>query len=105
MVTTAVWAIAVAAGVLGVLLGTAGALWIVWREVGIARQQAADERTRADNAIDALAKQLRGEPISIAGAKRYAEQFEESLRTREELGEMFVEDTEDLKGSGAKAHP
>lgn len=63
-------------------------------QVAVARSQADQERQRADNAVDSLARQIRGEPISLAAREVDARTFEETLRAREDLQEMFQDETE-----------
>jgi len=65
-------------------------------EMAQARADAKRERDRADNAIDSLSRQMRGEPISLAAVERDAEAFEASLRARDDLKEMYAEETEDV---------
>lgn len=79
---------------LGAVLGALLALRYTKQEILVARQNAERERQRADNALDQLARQIRGEPISVAGVEARESAFERTLNQDEELREMFLEETE-----------
>lgn len=61
----------------------------------IARADVERERQRADNAVDGLSKALRGEPISLAAVEETAQRLEADLRAREDLQEMWADETEE----------
>lgn len=60
--------------------GAAAGAFLIWKWAVIEIQR---ERMRADNAMDALARSVRGEPISVSAMVRdekVAQRFEEELR-------------------------
>jgi len=92
--------VALGAWLVGLCLGAlAGAYYTHLHckaEVATARADVERERTRADVAVDSLARQIRGEPISMAARVADAEAFEAEMRSREDLHEMFQEETDDV---------
>ena len=92
--------VALGALLVGLCVGGVVAAYFTYRahlqELIVARAAADRERDRADNALDALAKQMRGEPISVAARIEDARTFEHELRSREDLQEMFKDETDDV---------
>ena len=82
----------------GVLLG----LYLVSRHYDRLMEKASAtverERERADNAIDALSHQMRGEPISVAAVARERAAVERSYEEQAGLDEMFAQETSDKPG-------
>ena len=91
--------IGVAAWLMGFSVGALAGYLLAWRymeqEVLVARRGAERERTRADNALDQLALQIRGEPISVAGVAARESTLERSLKQDDELREMFLDETDE----------
>ena len=82
----------------GVLLGFYWAGRHYDRLLGKEVAGAERERERADNAIDALSHQMRGEPISVAAVARERAAVERSYEEQAGLDEMFAQETSDKPG-------
>lgn len=96
--------IALGALLVGLSLGAVASAYFTYQclkaEIAAAKADATRERERADNAVDSLARQIRGEPISLAAREIDARAFEAELRNREDLHEMFQDETDDVADKG-----